>query len=453
VQITLTITEVGNPIYQVFYGIKRPSESDQLQQLNEKISTFLENFFSNWTVHYIQSDKRFTEIYNDLLLPSIKLEIAESLSTVYETVKRSISSVNDELNRYMHEIGLSDFSLVLTAPENVSDLIHNIKFNLKDEIESELDTKGMGIQAIAVTASMLWLQRFYRKAHRSVIWLIEEPESYLHPNIMSAQAKILTKLSEDSTVIYATHALSFIPNDVKAIVGLEKNAKITRVILYKTARAAIELIRRALGSKLRDYFVLPEYAGVGVEGITDKQYFQWFLSLYNEKVAAEDHKWPLLRKANFIEYGGATNLERYVHSFYEYIRKEVPYVVVFDSDEAGTKARLSLQSIFGELKMRFESGKDFISIRRGYSIEGLFSDKIIEDIHKRGKVIHSFSKDSEGEIEPFRVADDKQKAFEIFTSRAEEEKDFLWARRFINVCSAIESALVYQQQHIEHLSG
>src|SRR6516225_3064805 len=98
----------------------------------------------------------------------------------------------------------------------------------------------MGIQSLAVTASMLWLQQFYRKRGRSVIWLIEEPESFLHPSLMPAQSKILTKLSEEASVLYSTHSLSFIPASKNDILGIIKENNRTSSITYKSTYTATE---------------------------------------------------------------------------------------------------------------------------------------------------------------------------------------------------------------------
>ena len=136
----------------------------------------------------------------------------------------------------MNDIGLSTFSIRLSAPEEVTELIENIEFRLEDEIESELETKGMGIQALAITASMLWLQQFYEKNHRSVLWLIEEPKSFLHPSLMLAQSKIIDKLSERSTVIYATHALSFVPSKSQLIIGVQKKSAYKTCVISDSAR-------------------------------------------------------------------------------------------------------------------------------------------------------------------------------------------------------------------------
>jgi hypothetical protein len=144
--ILLTFSDSGRPTYQVFPGTKHPS-SIEFSQIQE---TFLDTFFRNFAVHYIQSDKRFNEIYDSILLPSIKHAIADHLSPAYETVKDSIRSLNEQLNKFVDGIGLASFSIKLSIPEVVADLIKNIEFRLEDETETELASKGMGIQAIAL---------------------------------------------------------------------------------------------------------------------------------------------------------------------------------------------------------------------------------------------------------------------------------------------------------------
>jgi AAA15 family ATPase/GTPase len=425
ISILLTFSESGKHAYQIFPNSKRPSGSMQLSELNEAIEVFFDKFFQNFAVHYLQSDKRFDEIYQAILLPSVKLEIAETLSTVYEMVKNSISSVNTALNKYMNDIGLSTFSIRLSAPEEVTELIENIEFRLEDEIESELHSKGMGIQALAVTASMLWLQQFYEKNHRSVLWLIEEPESFLHPSLMLAQSKIIDKLSERSTIIYATHALSFVPSKCQLIVGVQKESQRTQLVSYRTAHEATTSLRKLLGLRLGDFFNLSEMT-IAVEGPTDKAYLEWFLKLYNPNVAAPEHTWPLLRAATIRDYGGIKPLQFFIQATYDYIRRETVYVALLDSDDAGMEARSSLQGFFsGKMKFNYESGCDFISIRKDYAVEGLFSDSIIKHVNAYDpKLIPNFSEDTEGTVMPFRVRDHgKQEAFDSLRGVRKKRSD------------------------------
>jgi predicted ATP-dependent endonuclease of OLD family len=112
---------------------------------------------------------------------------------------------------------------------------------------------------------MLWLQQFYRRRGRNVIWLIEEPESFLHPSLISAQSKILSKLSEEASVLYTTHSLGFIPSHKNDILGIKKDENRTSCITYRTTFEATESLRKNFGVKLGHFFNLADYT-VGVEG-------------------------------------------------------------------------------------------------------------------------------------------------------------------------------------------
>ncbi len=111
ISVLLVFSETGKPTYQIFPGKGRPSTAHELEQVNNATSEFFEEFFRKFAVHYLRSDKRVAEIYHELILPSVKQEIAEGLSSVYETIKLSIGSVNTSLNSYMEDIGCLRFRL------------------------------------------------------------------------------------------------------------------------------------------------------------------------------------------------------------------------------------------------------------------------------------------------------------------------------------------------------
>jgi hypothetical protein len=151
--------------------------------------------------------------------------------------------------------------------------------------------------------------------------------------------------------------------------------------------------------------------------------------------------------AEFIDYGGVQPLQLFLHSMYDYVKMDRIFIALFDSDEALVKARSELQK-YCQDKWGFTdaSGTDFVSIRSGFSIEGLFSDTIIRDVHTATeKLFLSYAEDAAaGAVEPFQLRD-KIVAFDAFTKRAEMENGFDWAQRFIQVCSALESALTRQK--------
>ncbi|MCP5768017.1 hypothetical protein NL347_27710, partial [Klebsiella pneumoniae] len=88
----------------------------------------------------------------------------------------------------------------------------------------------------------------------------------------------------------------------------------------------------------------------------------------------------------------------------------VPVISIFDGDEAGVKERTRLQSYFGKKQVRFESNKDYISVRSGFAIEGLFPDDFISDAMETHPswFIGGKSVDADDVIEPFKVQDNKK---------------------------------------------
>jgi hypothetical protein len=93
---------------------------------------------------------------------------------------------------------------------------------------------------------------------------------------MSAEAKIMAKLSESSNLLYTTHSLSFIPKDRNNILGVKKEQQRTNCVNFRSTREATELLRRDLGVKVSDFFNSSGLS-IGVEGPTNKQYMGWFL--------------------------------------------------------------------------------------------------------------------------------------------------------------------------------
>jgi hypothetical protein len=451
--IHLTMSDTDRPTYQIFPGKPLPKSVEELKQYHDVEDLFFEKFFGNFAVHYIQSDKRFVEIYDTLLLPSLKQALSENLSSVYETVKSGIRAVNDQLNKYMTELGLSLFQIRLTPPDDVADLIKDIHFRLEDEIESELSSKGMGIQALAMMSSIVWLQELYHRNQVSVVWLIEEPESFLHPSLLTFQKKILGRLSKHATVIYATHALGLIPYDPKAIVGIEKEEKRSIKREFKNNNDATRQLRSLLGVRFGDFYDLPEVT-IAVEGASDRDSLEWFLRVYSADVAPTEHQWPLLRDATVLDYGGVEPLRFFIQSNYEFIHAERPYVALFDADDAGTRARHALQSYFQGKKIGYASGIDFISLRQGYSIEGVFADQVLKEMCEEDDTIFigGLSLDIEGRVAPFRIHEHRKRdALHKLMRASERTEGFAWAERFILLCTALDLALSRQHERLQKM--
>ncbi|STK08044.1 Uncharacterised protein [Escherichia coli] len=110
----------------------------------------------------------------------------------------------------------------------------------------------------------------------------------------------------------------------------------------------------------------------------------------------------------------------------------------------GSKKRTRLQSYFGKKQIRFESNKDYISVRSGFAIEGLFPDDFISDAMETHPswFIGGKSVDADDVIEPFKVQDNKKtNLLNFFLERCRVQPICGWISRWEKVFNVIDSAL------------
>lgn len=281
---------------------------------------------------------------------------------------------------------------------------------------------------------------------KNVIWLLEEPESYLHPELSMSCLRILAELEKESLVIKTTHSLSFVPQDPERIKGVTiNNNNRTEISSYKTYAEATSSLRRNLGVRFSDFYNLSEY-NVLVEGPSDREIINWFLSV----TPIGEHLWPMLRQAQFLDYGGVKFLGGFMRATYQFIVKERACVAICDGDDAGQKEYRDLQSYFGQLKIPFQANNEYIVVRNNFPIEGLFPDEWIIDIAITSPGwFKSFTVDASGELAPFYVQDSHKNQFQqSLIRRANGEPNFNWAKRFLAVCNTIDTALMHQHKRV-----
>ncbi|QIT53873.1 AAA family ATPase [Aquisalimonas sp. 2447] len=312
-------------------------------------------------------------------------------------------------------------------------------FMISDPQKTPIHEKGMGFQSAALLAAFRWITKQEKSEGREPLWLLEEPESYLHPDLAGNCNSILENLAQDATVIKTTHSMAFVPQNPNHVSGTRLNSKNrTEVESYKTFSEAVSSIRGALGIKFGDFYNLALF-NILVEGPTDRELFEWVL----DKLPEDSYPLSFVRHSRFEDFGGVKHLSGFLRATYQFIRQEYACVAVFDGDDAGEKERKDLQAYFGQKSIPFEANRHFVSVRSRFAIEGLFPDDWIKTIYEEHPSwFDSFAVDAGGELEPFKVKDGKKSQMQAkLISLAQAEKSLDWAIRFINVFQMIDSAL------------
>lgn len=437
----LTFAKSGKPMYRFFSNEKMKPELQA--QFSRKQIAAINILLEKFVCHYVPSSKSISDLYSSLLLPFIKRSVTKVLVDKISDINGNLSEISRTLDGQLKVAGLTHITSHFSLPnDSLDELIDRFEFHLSDPNKTGIERKGMGIQASAILASLLWITKEETKLSKKTIWLIEEPESYLHPALAEACHRMLEQLRSESLLVTTTHSLGFVSQDPQKVVGTELDGEHTKVIRYQSYIEATASIRKALGVKFSDYYNLG-LVNIFVEGKSDRETFQWFIRHVQPQ---EDGRflWSYARRAEFLDFTGVSGMEGFMKATYELIYRERPVVTILDGDSAGDKTRRALQRYFGNKGISFEANKDFVSLHTGFCLEGLFPHEWIKEAYEKNRGwFDEYSVDVEGKLQPFKLTTDKNKTLlrNYLISKAEAEEDIEWVKKFEQVIDIVDRSI------------
>ena len=438
--LNLYFTDTNTPVYSFFPNVKRPKAGAQAAQYSRTHKSLVTDLLGSFSVHYVPSAKSVDQIYDELLTPFLRRKVSKVMEPHISDIERSLSEAADALNAELEAANLSDFEASFSLPsQSIEELVSGFDFMIADPQKTPVHEKGMGIQTTVLLAAFRWITKQEVSTGRTVAWLLEEPESYLHPHLASNCNAILENLAKDSIVIKTTHSMAFVPQDPAHVCGTMLNANNrTEITDYDSFNEAVSAIRDALGIRFGDFYNLAKY-NVFVEGKSDREIFQWFL----KRISVEQYHWKHLREAKFEDFGGVKHLAGFLRATYQFIRNEQACIAVFDGDDAGEIERRALQGFFGQKEIPFNSNEHFVSVRSRFSIEGLFPDDwIVKVFAEHPNWFEIYSVDASGQLEPFKVKDSRKSNIQSkLILLADADAGIEWAERFCQVCTVLDKAL------------
>lgn len=439
--LSLQFSPTGNPIYQFFPNRKKPKQSqNRISVLQRQLVTELLESFS---CHYIPSEKSISQLYDEVLNPFLRVTAARAVEPQLVNLTDALEAVSRRINGELGAVGLHNLKASFDLPEGgLEQLLNRFSFNMRDPHATPISNKGQGIQSTAFLAALRWVTEEERKSKRNTIWLLEEPESYLHPELMPTVQGLLSRLAQDASVLTSTHSLAFVPNDVSRVRGTILGANdSTELAAYRTAVEAGSALRAALGVRFSDYYNLGVY-NVATEGESDRDFLRWYLSITPET----ELPLTLLRRAEIQDHGGVKFLAGWIRATYPHIRQERALVALFDGDGAGEKERRDLVSYLGGRQIPFQPNQQYVVVRSGFPIEALFPDEwLLELASEHANWFDDFVPDASGALHSMKMKDNKKSSIQGgLQRRAEEQADSAWRRRFDDVASALDGALSHQ---------
>lgn len=268
----------------------------------------------------------------------IKNKTPEELS-VYETTKlleyklfnNNLDAFEKQVNKYFSKNG---------ANSQYVKYVSRFNFDKFFRIETLLGNKDRGtadnITAISAGTKSIYLLSLieaYIEEQSKVpnIVMIEDPESYLHPQMQKSASEILYRLSKKNQVIFATHS----PNMIFNFSSKQINQVVLDDEYYTTINknADIDDILDDLGYTANDLMNV-SFVFI-VEGKQDSNRLPMLLEKYYSEIYDEE---GMLKRISIIPTNSCTNIKTYANL--KYINKlylKDQFLMIRDSDGKNPK--------------------------------------------------------------------------------------------------------------------
>ncbi len=228
---------------------------------------------------------------------------------------------------------------------------------------------GQGFQNAIVIAIV---KAFEENRKQGALFLIEEPELYLHPQMQRSLYKTIRKIGETNQVIYITHSPNFVTiPDFQEVALVRKSQNGTEVIhsTLKPDSRLIEKFRKELDPERNEMFFAKRV--LFVEGDTEKLALPEYARRLNIDI---DNK-----GISIIEVGGKRSIVDFVELAMSF---QIEVAFIYDTDSSA-----------------FEGKKD----------EEKSYNELLDSYSAKGIKVFSFEKNYEDELRKFYGEDNYQK--------------------------------------------
>lgn len=449
IPIYLSFSSNGNPVYRFFTNNKFISVNENKSEIWNQQNLLIAQLINSFSCHYIPSSKSTKELMTILLTPYIRKSISSIIEKQIGEIRHELINISNCINSNLLSNKISDLNISVKIPnDSIEDIISSFDYNLiMNNQETSFYQHGMGIQIASFFASLQWITEEEAKQNKSVLWLIEEPESFLHPKLYKNCFDVLKELSKKADVVWTTHSLSFINQNIDKIISIKNENGKTKQIKYKKYIDATKDIREYLGVQFSDFFNLGKY-NILVEGHTDRETFKYVLDELENKT--HHNVYPLLSEADFLDFGGVSEIESFLKATYSFISQERVCIAIFDGDDAGKKKIKALNGYFQNKKINFASNQDYILMPSDVCLEGLFPSEWIKELYSKHKDwFDHWILDANANIVSFKIKDDKKSNVQyFFQEKIKTAESIEWSTGFQKIFEQLEELIENKSQKI-----
>jgi len=341
-------------------------EEPKIDKLLPKIEFFQADHVISTTTEFNTSLKAETKEYfqQEQTLEESKLKQVESETK--EQIQKEASEITKYMRMHVSDLEKVEMEPVFDWVKAISNIKVSFKFS-KDKQPIPMENKGAGYRRLFMVGRFRYLAS--KKSDQDIIYMIEEPETFLHP---SAQQELLTsliKISENNQVFITTHSPIFAGATEKSKIILCKEEEQSKY--YQKEESILEEIINELGIKpfynLRDSFEKIIF----MEGFNDIE----FIKIATKKLLDKDLNTSLYREKLLFLPGGGNTLSNFVNI--EYFKKDSKrhLILICDGDNHNKKKHEQNKKLVEEFS-RNNNCKGFLFKKS--TIENYYHPRAIE---------------------------------------------------------------------------
>lgn len=309
--------------------------------------------------------------------------------------KTNISSqkITQSITKNFQKNYREDYKIALKATSSI-DKSYTLSTKIFDPmLESEIDLSnvGAGVRSIYILSL---LQSYQDIMKNNYMFIIEEPELYLHPELQKSMAKTLFNISMNNQVIFTTHSPIMLKDfDIEDVRSIRLDIDNCETIIEK---AEINVVLKELGYASQD--IIHKDFVLFVEGTDD-------LNALNELIC---HYYNIdLSKILIIDTKSCQSIETYATlRFLEKTTMSSEFAIFRDSD---TGSRENIKESYLPVIDKNIFVTDYSSIE-GYfiDIDLLLEKRVFKNYEKlKDTLIRNLNKDKLYHIEYFKKNNDK----------------------------------------------
>lgn len=369
------------------YEIKNTLLKEILKELYPQFSLFLAD------TNLDTGTSSFQNQFKKIVTNAIETHL-EEFSNLQEEVSNTL---NDEINKIGHYMEEHYSGMTNLSPKITYDWSKLINFDVIMQESSgyhvDLANKGTGIQRLFMVSYFQYLAENFSEEESTYVFVIEEPETFLHPGAQRTLLNSLKKISNNHQIIITTHSPVFASeiSNRNIIVAIKEDGESK----YEQGESvSSESLVEELGVRASDSIISSKLL-VFVEGSNDVK----FWNLIYKKVTGHFYEDD---KILFIPGGGNE-----LHNIAEMnlMRKlNRNFMVIVDKDAGAVDYETKLQKQERLKNIVEQKGGQLIVLRKR-EIENYYNPNVIIDtLAEKGHILEEL------EIEPYEDFPAKMKA-------------------------------------------